>query len=105
MPITRCNSLNKESSPKASTSNNDIMTVLLAFKTETLSSNKVLSDTMYKQFNKFKVDLQLVSKQVTELKGANATLTNEVELLKGKIASLESIKPTEHSQSLISQVL
>jgi len=87
MPITRGNSLNKESSPKDSTSNNDIMTVLLAFKTETLSSNKVLSDTMYKQFNELKVDLQLVSKQVTELKGANAILTNEVELLKGKIVS------------------
>ncbi|KAL4153538.1 hypothetical protein QTP88_001371 [Uroleucon formosanum] len=105
MPITRGNSLNKEFSPIGPTSNNDIMTVLLAFKSETLSSNKVLSNTMNKQFNELKVDLQLVSKQVTELKAANATLTNEVELLKGKVASLESINPTEHSQSLISQVL
>ncbi|KAL4148808.1 hypothetical protein QTP88_002960 [Uroleucon formosanum] len=82
MPITRGNSLNKESSPIAPTSNNDIMTVLLEFKSETLSSNKVLSNTMNKQFNELKVDLQLVSKQVTELKAVNATLTNEVELLK-----------------------
>lgn len=59
---------NKQSSPKASTSNDDIMAVIKALKVDISSSNKTRSDSLSMKFNELKLKFQRVSKQVSELK-------------------------------------
>jgi len=105
MPITRTVANSKQSSPKASTSNDDILALIKALKEEISSSNKALSDSLSKKFNEFKLEFQRISKQVSELKTSYAVLYSEVEELKGKVAKLERSNPLENSQSIVSQVL
>lgn len=97
MPTTRTGSTSKQSSTKAYASNDDIMAVLKAFKVEICSSNKALSDSLTTQFNELKIELQRVSTQVFEFKTLYTFLHGEVEVLKGKIACLESSHTPEQS--------
>ena len=105
MPITRTVANSKQSSPKASTSNDDILALIKTLKEEISSSNKSLSDSLSKKFNELKLEFQRVSKQVSELKTSYAALYSEVDDLKGKVAKLECSSPLVNSQSIVSQVL
>lgn len=75
---TRNATNNKQSSPKASTSNDDIMAVIKALKVEISSSNKARSDSLSMKFNELKLEYQRVSKQVSKLKTSYVTLHGEV---------------------------
>lgn len=101
MPITLTIANSKQSSPKSSTSNDDILSLI---KEEISSSNKALSDPLSKKFNEPKLEFQRVSKQVSELKTSYAAVYSEVGELKGKVAKLECRNPFEYSQSIVSQV-
>jgi hypothetical protein len=83
MPITRTVANSKQSSPNASTSNDDILALIKALKEEISSSNKALLDSLSKKFNELKFEFQRVSKQVSELKTSYDALYNEVDELKG----------------------
>jgi len=85
---TRAAANNKQSSPKASTSKDDIMNVMKALKVDISSSNKALSESLSTKFNDLKLEFQRVTKQVSGLKTSYATLHGEVEELKGKVAIL-----------------
>lgn len=105
MPTTHNTANSKLSSPKGSTSNDDIMAAIKTLKLEMSTNNKALSDSLTLKFNELKSELQKVSIEVSELKTQYASLHGEVEELKGKVARLEGCKPSENSQSIVSQVL
>ncbi|KAL4082945.1 hypothetical protein QTP88_029443 [Uroleucon formosanum] len=70
-------------------SNSDIMVALDKLRGEVLSSNKIISSTQTLQFEELKKDLKQLSLQIIELKAENTTLRSELNILKGKITSLE----------------
>lgn len=52
-----------------------------------------------------KSDLAFVRAQVVELRAENSSLRSEIDILKGKLASLDITTSTQQSLSVVSQVL
>jgi len=73
----------------SSTSNDDLMQIILSLKPEVLVSSKALFTSQSSQFKSFKAEIMKVSKQASELKEENAILKEEIGTLKLKINSLE----------------
>ncbi|KAL4082940.1 hypothetical protein QTP88_029458 [Uroleucon formosanum] len=86
-------------------SNSDIMVALDKLRGEVLSSNKIISSTQTLQFEELKKDLKQLSLQIIELKAENTTLRSELNILKGKITSLEDAGSPSQSSHVISQIL
>lgn len=57
-----------------STTNDELMSVLMLFKKEILASNKTLSDSQNTQFSDLKKNFKHVSDQIAELKAENSVI-------------------------------
>lgn len=81
---TSSNRLGIPNKLSTNTSNEDVMSVLISFKNEILTSNKKISDSQYTQFKDLNNNLKHVSSLITELKASNSKLREELEALKKK---------------------
>lgn len=112
MPNTRStNKLQTVTSPKVassrgncSSSNDDIMTTLLALQNEFSDSFKKQSLTQDSQFKELKNDIVKLSSLLAELKAENNILKSEVNSLKDKISKLESLDSPASFSSVIARV-
>lgn len=86
------------------TSNDDLMEMLLSFKAEVLASNKALSDSQSSQFKSLKDEIKKVAVQAKELKAENAILKGEIDALKVKITSLETNSSSTNPSSVVTKV-
>ncbi|KAL4084085.1 hypothetical protein QTP88_029401 [Uroleucon formosanum] len=102
---TTSNKVTTRSTSSIPPSNSDIMVALDKLRGEVLSSNKIISSTQTLQFEELKKDLKQLSLQIIELKAENTTLRSELNILKGKITSLEDAGSPSQSSHVISQVL
>ncbi|CAI6374676.1 unnamed protein product [Macrosiphum euphorbiae] len=90
---------------KASTSNEDLLNIILSFKSEVLASNKALSSSQSSQFNSLKSEILKISEQMSELKNENAILKEEIGMLKLKMNSLEEKSPSTNPSAITNLVL
>jgi len=90
---------------KSSTSNEDLLNIILSFKSEVLASNEALSSSQSSQFNRLKADISKISNQMSELKKENAILKEEIGTLKLKINSLEEKSPSTNPSAITNLVL
>ncbi|KAL4154567.1 hypothetical protein QTP88_000424 [Uroleucon formosanum] len=102
---TTSNKVTTRSTSSIPPSNSDIMVALDKLRGEVLSSNKIISSTQTLQFEELKKDLKQLSLQIIELKAENTTLRSELNILKGKITSLEDAGSPSQSSHVISQIL
>ncbi|KAL4082761.1 hypothetical protein QTP88_029634 [Uroleucon formosanum] len=102
---TTSNKVTTRSTLSIPPSNSDIMVALDKLRGEVLSSNKIISSTQTLQFEELKKDLKQLSLQIIELKAENTTLRSELNILKGKITSLEDAGSPSQSSHVISQIL
>jgi len=70
-----------------STSLDDVMSILLSFHGDYMSSNKAQSAAQASQFKELKNDPKQLSSLVADLKAVNSALRIEVDLLKNKVVS------------------
>jgi hypothetical protein len=93
--------------PKHSTSvsNDDLMTALKSFKAEMMASSKAISDLQVTQYEDLKTGLSNLCAQMAEIKAENTMLRSEIDVLKVKVASLESSCSVGQPQSVVTQVL
>lgn len=89
----------------STTSNENLMQIILFFKAEVLTSNKALSDSQSLQFNKLRVEILKVFEQASELKAENMILERDIGSLKEKISSLEENNSSANPSTITSQVL
>ncbi|KAL4082753.1 hypothetical protein QTP88_029626 [Uroleucon formosanum] len=102
---TTSNKVTTRSTSSIPPSNSDIMVALDKLRGEVLSSNKIISSTQTLQFEELKKDLKQLSLQIIELKAEYTTLRSELNILKGKITSLEDAGSPSQSSHVISQIL
>lgn len=89
----------------STTSNDDLLQIILSFKAEVLASNKALSDSQSLQFNKLTAEILKVSEQVSAFKAENITLKRDIDSLKAKISNIEENNSSTSPSIITSQVL